>query len=86
MANLLDMVSDNGTRRRGSCRTVGKPLNPGADFLDALKNGVQRFLFSEAVHDALARHLKYPVEGLLGRFVRKIPAQVYATQFKKSPA
>ena len=80
------MVSDNGARLGGSSRAVGKPLNPNANFLNALKNGGQRLLLSEAVHDALARHLKYPVEGLPRRLVRQIAAQVCATQVKKSPA
>ena len=82
----LHMVSDNGTRLRGSSRAVGKPLNPNANFLDALKNGDQRLLLSEAISKALARHLKHPVEGLPRRFVRQTAAQVCATQVKKSPA
>ena len=80
------MVSNNGTCLRGSRGTIGKPLNPGTDFLDTLKNGGQRLLFSEAVNDTLATHLKHPVEGLPSRLVRQITAQVCATQVKKSPA
>ena len=80
------MVSDNGTRLGGSSGTFGEPLNPRTNFLDALENRGQRLLLSEAISDALARHLKHPVEGLPRRFIRQITAQVCATQVKKSPA
>ena len=86
VANHLKMVSNNRARLGGSSRTVGKPLNPSTDFLDTFENRCQRLLLSEAISNALTRHLKYPVEGLPRRFVRKIPAQVCATQIKKSPA
>ncbi|OLO77574.1 hypothetical protein BKH18_06300 [Actinomyces oris] len=86
VANHLKMVSNNGARLGGSGRTVGKPLNPSTDLLDALENRGQRLLLSEAISNALARYLKHPVEGLPSRLVRQIAAQVCATQVKKSPA
>ena len=86
VANHLKMVSNNRARLGGSSRTVGKPLNPSTDFLDTFENRCQRLLLSEAISNALTRHLKHPVEGLPRRLVRQIAAQVCATQVKKSPA
>ena len=86
IANHVKMVSNNGARLGGSSKTVGKPLNPNTNFLDTLENRGQRLLLSEAISNALARHLKHPVEGLPRRFVRQTAAQVCATQVKKSPA
>jgi len=86
VANHLKMVSYNGASLGGSSRTVGKPLNRSTDFLDTIENRCQRFLLSEAISNALTRHLKHPVEGLPRRFVRQTAAQVRATQVKKSPA
>ena len=80
------MVSYNGASLGGSSRTVGKPLNPSTDFLDTIENRCQRLLLSEAISNALTRHLKHPVEGLPRRFVRETAAQARATQVKKSPA